>query len=114
MNWQAMLYKPLYDGIGVDAVLDLGSDGTVPLRVIDKTDGIEVALGGDVSVTTIKPACAIRVYELTSKDVPLADLKGHTITFNSNTWRIEGRLPKPGPNGEADGEVLLTLIAANV
>lgn len=111
MDWKATLLDPIYRAMGIPAVLVLAStDATYTgLTVIDKTTGIEVGSGGDLGISTIKPACAIRVEDLTSRSIDLIDLKGSQIAFNSKAWRIEHRVPRPLPSGESEGELLLIL-----
>lgn len=100
------LYDPIYELLptAYDAVLTLLRTGeTKALRVIDKTDGVEVSLGGDIDMRTTKPACAVRAAELVEKGIALADLKGSRIAFNDGAWEIDGRL-------EVKGEYYLTLL----
>lgn len=110
MDYQAVLYDPIYARLGVSATLTPLEPGlSVSLTVIDKTAGIAIDLG-DTSLQTVKPAAAVRMVELSENDLEPADVDGGTITFNGKTWTIKGFMPKPSPNGEADGEVLLFLI----
>lgn len=114
VDWTAH-YDTIYASLGVAATLEFGEStdpDTVSLTVIDKTAGVEVSIGGNVSMPTIKPACAVRAHELTDKSVALDDLKNGLITFNDETWRIEGKMFKPGPAGERHGEIYLLLIEA--
>jgi hypothetical protein len=113
MDFAALLYNPVYRALGVPAVLDMGTDGEANLTVIDKTAGVSLDFGGDVAVNTVKPACVVRTSDLAEQSVDVLALKGNTITFNGGTWRIEGRVMKPGPRGETEGEVYLILTSAN-
>jgi hypothetical protein len=108
VDWSAH-YDAIYTKLGVDALLYIFTDPT-DLRVIDKTSGVEISAGGDLSVITIEPACAVRAAELAERGVELTALKGSHITFNGGTWRIENRRPKPSPAGEGEGEMFLILI----
>jgi hypothetical protein len=111
MDWKATLLDPIYSALGVPAVLVLASTDAsyTGLTVIDKTTGIEVGGGGDLGISTIKPACAIRIADITANGIDLIDLKGSTIAFNGKAWRIEHRVPRPLPSGESEGELLLIL-----
>lgn len=107
---QAILYNPIYDVLGTDATLTMASGTTASVRVIDKTTG--VAVGNDIMAETIKPACRVRAAELASNNIARDDLQGSQITFNGNDWSVDASSPKPGPQGEADGEYELLLSAA--
>lgn len=107
VNWVGH-YDTLYAHLGVPATLVIGATSHA-LTVIDKTAGVEIAEGGDLSVTTIAPACAVRTAELAGKGVALTALKSNRITFNGATWRIENRQTRPSPAGEMVGEVYLIL-----
>lgn len=94
---------------GVDAVLDLGSNGTFDVVVIDETSGVSV--GQTVQVQTIVPACSIRMTELAENELTPRDLLGALITFNDSTWRSRDNRPKPNLGGEPSGELFLFLEA---
>lgn len=107
VNWVGH-YDTIYAHLGVDATLVIA--GTPhSLTVIDKTAGVQIAEGGDLSITTIEPACAVRTAELGTKGIDLTQLKGGSITFNGKAWRIENRQTRPSPHGEMIGEVYLIL-----
>lgn len=104
-------YSAIYNALGVDAVITIAeTNAQEDLRVIDKTAGVQIAEGGDLSVTTIVPACAVRVTELTAKGIDLGKLRGSRLTMNGAAWRVESRQMKPSPAGEMAGEVYLILI----
>ena len=110
MDYGALLYSPVYATLGVPAQLTLaeGEPGIL-VTAIDKTSGIEVAGGGAFDVLTIKPAAAIRVHELATLGVALADLDESTLSLNGQLWRVRSHMLKPSPRGEAEGEVFLIL-----
>ena len=111
IDWNAY-YNPFYTEIGVSATLTLAENNVAytGLTVIDKTQGIEVTVGGDVSMMTIKPACVVRTAELAANGIAFGKLGGSKIAFNNKTWRIENRLPRPSPAGEMSGELYLIVI----
>lgn len=115
MDYQALLYDPIYARLGVAGTIALDdSDGTTAaVKVIDKTAGVALNLG-DTAVDTVKPAARVRMVELAEHDLVPSDIDGGTLTFNSKTWTIKGFLLLPSPNGEADGEALLFLIEDTV
>lgn len=103
-------YDAIYARQGVTAELFIATD-PVSLTVIETTAGVEVSGGGrGLEVVTIKPACAVRMYELAANDVGVDDLYNKTIEFNGGTWRIENHMMKPAPTGRDEGEVYLILI----
>lgn len=106
--------SPIYAAIGVAARL-IDNDGTVfdDLSVIDETSGVEVDIGGDAAVNTIKPACFVRQVELSQRGISVSGLKGSQITFSGKTWAVENKLPRPSPSGEDTGELMLILVEAD-
>lgn len=109
MDYQALLFDPIYSIQGVPAALLL-ANGTLldSLTALDKTAGIDVG-GGDVQVQTIAPAAVLRVAELTARGVALDDLIKAKLLMNGNEWRVNSHRPKPSPKGQRDGEVYLIL-----
>lgn len=108
IDYQALLFDPIYGVLGVDSVLareDVSE--TAALVVIDKTAG--VVLGEDVSNQTIEPAAIVRNAELAERGVALNTLRDAVLTFNGQAWRVKSYRPKPTPKGEADGETYLIL-----
>jgi hypothetical protein len=67
LDYDALLLDPIYDALGVDAVLDLGTAGTVDLVVLDKTEGVLLeSPNNGLQLATSKPAACVRVSELTA------------------------------------------------
>ena len=106
MDYQALLYGPIYRTFGVGATLALDA-GAVALTVLDKTAGVTV--GQAVEVQTVLPAAIVRATELAAAGVARAGLDGRQLAFNGKTWRIASWHAEPSPNGEDDGEVYLFL-----
>jgi hypothetical protein len=104
MDYQAILYAPIYTTIGVPGVIN----GVEDFTVLDKTAGFEWKVGA-VEVQTITCGAVVRAKELASKGVALADLEGGTLDMSDSQWRIESYKLKPSPKGERDGEVVLIL-----
>lgn len=109
IDWQATLYGPVYSTLSVPAQLSIGDtdQSAVTLSAIDKTAGILV--GDQVGIQTIKPACDIRAKEFFATGLVRDDLSGASITFNGKTWDITHHEVRPGPEGEALGELRLFL-----
>ena len=108
MDYQGLLYDPVYLVLGVAAVLQMGPPlGDVALTAIDKTAGITIAHAVDVETTL--PAATVRAAELVAAGVDLVDCDGKTLTLNGKDWRIASLEPKPSPNGQDDGEIYFIL-----
>jgi len=109
IDYQATLYGPIYATLGVPATITPGSTAS-PATVValDKTAGMTV-FGGGVDVESIKPAAVVRVAELAAAGLTRADLVDASILINGSIWEIRSTQPRPSPNGERDGELLLIL-----
>lgn len=113
MSFKELLYDPSFAVFGVDAELTVSeTDGSHPIQVIDKTDGVAPPEGSfdGFAVLTLRPACFIRRADLDEIDVEVHELDGSIIEFNEKVWRIEQHLLRPTPFGELDGQVVLYLI----
>lgn len=108
IDHQAILYGPQYVIQGTDAVLTLPDSTVCPIRVLDKTVGVDIS-NGKSDVATIKPAAAVRVPELTALGVTMDRLPGSVIVFNGASWNVLSFRLRPSGNGEMDGEVYLVL-----
>lgn len=106
----------IYATIGVDCSIVKGSGGAAVtgFTVIDKTSGVAVNTGDQITVQSLIPACVIRVSELTIKSMTRADLIDCKPTFNGKTWRSRSNQPKPTPDGEDGGELYLFLTDENL
>lgn len=109
IDYQADLYDPIYDTIGVSAELTTSAGTAATVTVIDKTTGIAIA--DKALIETVSPVAMVRAVELTTADIAREQLKDGTITFNGASWRIKSTRPKPSPKGEADGEMMLILLS---
>lgn len=110
MDFQTLLFNPIYSVQGVSASLTLaGASSSIDgLTILDKTAGVDVG-DGDVNVQTILPAAVLRVVELTENGVSVDQLPKAIVEFNNSRWRVKSYRPKPTLKGERDGEVYLFL-----
>lgn len=109
IDFDTMMNDVIYDTqrLGVPAVLDFGSDGSVDVTVIDKSEGVMLeGQGGQSLFAAAKPAACIRVSELDANSIARESLKGATLAFKGKTWRIQSTEPKPSG---AKGELYLIL-----
>jgi hypothetical protein len=110
MDYTAILYDPLYASFGTDAVIRCLYSVAFPIRAIDCTSGIEVTEGSGIDVKTIRPAAIVRMRELTALGLGREDLEDAALELHDKLWRVKASMPKPGPQGEANGELYLFLI----
>lgn len=110
MDYAAILYDPLYASFGTDAVIRCLYSDAFSIRAIDCTSGIEVTEGSGIDVKTIRPAAIVRMRELIDLGLGREDLEDAALELNDKLWRVKASMPKPGPSGEANGELYLFLI----
>src|SRR5690242_8919715 len=114
MDYQALLYDPIYSTHGVPASVIL-ADGTTRfdgLTALDKTGGVDT--GEPVQTQTILPAALFRMKELSAAGINKDELPGGTLILNGFNWRIDSILPKPAPTGENEGELQLLISAQEI
>lgn len=109
--WNAsLLLDPQYAIHGTDATLipRVGPTQSVPVRVIDKTAGIETApFGSQLDMSSILPGATVRLAELMSLKVDPANLDDGQLLLHGKTWLIKTCRYRPTPDGS--GEVTLIL-----
>jgi len=110
MDYAAILYDPLYASFATDALIRCLYSDAFPIRAIDCTSGIEVTEGSGIDVKTVRPAAIVRMRELTDLGLGREDLEDAALELNDKLWRVKASMPKPGPSGEANGELYLFLI----
>ena len=110
INFGELLNGPVYSVFGGSCTLTPLSGSPVAVNVIDKSSGIEVGLDDMTGGVSMRPAAIILVSELARVGLARDALRRATLVMNGKTWRIESTLPRPAPNGEAAGELLLFLI----
>lgn len=111
MGWDSDLLQGVYETMAVPATITpvtSASAATVP--VIDYTHGIEIPGKVEFGVSTVKPVAFVRMTVLAAAGLTRADMRGAAIAFNSKTYRIESTEPRPLPDGESQGELMLILI----
>jgi hypothetical protein len=113
MDYQSLLYDPIYDVIGVEARL-VAAPGHPPVTVtvIDKTAGLPLVGDGGMEIETVRPAAMVRVAELIARGLCREAIDGGTVAFSCKCWKIESSRPAPSPKGERDGELMLILSEA--
>ena len=80
------------------------------VTVIERTTGVDAS--DEFELGTLRPGAFVRRRELDGAGIAPADLDGGMLTFGGRSWRIETHAPRPGPDGEASGEILMYLADA--
>jgi hypothetical protein len=109
IDYQAVLFNPVYDALSVPASLISSVGATASLSVIDKTAG--VALSDRMNVESIRPVVRVRTAELVRNGIDVTDLPNSEISFNGASWRIKAYRQMPAPTGEMTGETMLILLS---
>jgi len=91
IDFDALVFGPLYSTFGKPAALTIGS-AAYDLDVIDNTKGVTVDDGSAIGVQTIRPAVDVRRSELVALGIAVGDLIDGEITLNGTTWRIKSFL----------------------
>lgn len=110
MDYAALLFDPLYAAFGVPAMLTPNRPDAVPvgLIVVERTASTDTT--EEFELGTLRPGAFVRRRELDAAGTAPADLDGGTLAFGGRTWRIDAHAPRPGPEGEASGEILMHLV----
>ncbi len=109
MDYATILYDPIYATFGVEAVLTPNRPDAAPVAVtvIERTQAVDAS--DEFELDTLRPGAFVRRPELADLGVAPAELDGGTLAFGGRSWRIEAHAPRPGPDGEASGEILMHL-----
>jgi hypothetical protein len=105
VDFAALLYEPLYELLADELTFTSPRDASaVSIPAIDRTSGIEI-VDRKTSIGTIRPVAAVRVSDLAARRLEASDMEDVVVTLNGASWRVKTTQPKPGPSGEAAGEV---------
>ena len=112
MDYAALLYDPIYETFGVPAVLTANRPDAagVTVTVIERTTATDASEEFDLG--TVRPGAFVRRRELAVAGIAAGELDGGTLVFGGRSWLIEAHAPRPGPDGEASGEILMHLTEA--
>jgi hypothetical protein len=109
IDYSAILYNPVYNELGVSAMLTTTA-GVFEITVIDDTRP-NTNLSGTLVVSGVAPGAFARIPELTNKGVDRSDYNGSALAFNGRIWIINNHDLRGSPNGEDQGEVRFSLRA---
>lgn len=113
MDWNEILYDPVYAVLAVEATLTPTGGAAVIIDAVDKTAGFDVNLGG-VELPSIKPVAFVRMAELAAHNLTLEQIKDAALQLGANRWLIKATKQRPGPDGKGSGEAMLILLNENI
>ena len=108
IDFDALVFGPVYDTFGQPAVLTIGSS-SYDLVVIDNTRGVTVDEGTAIGVQTVHPAADVRRSALNNLGIVFADLIDGEIAFGRHDLADqelsrERRRTAPDPDEPASGQ----------
>ena len=112
MNYSVLLYAPIYQTFGVQAELTPSRPDAAPLAltIIERTKSADAS--EEFELGTLRPGAFVRRRELDQAGIAPAELDGGALVLGGRTWRIDTHASRPGPDGEASGEILMFLTDA--
>ena len=113
IDYSALLYDPVYAGIGVPATFTSGML-TTNLTVIDDTRPMQLPAGTGVEVRSVGPGAFVRIPELQANGIARDDWQDAVLAFNGRNWQVRSYELRGSPNGEDFGEVRFLLKEASV
>lgn len=108
LNFSKLLYRPVFDRLGVHAQLNLAS-GTFNIIALDKTIGVALPQAGGTVLETLTPIAELMVSDVLALGIGLSDFDDQTITLNGKTWHIISHRLNPSNSGITDGTIYLQL-----
>lgn len=119
ISFAALLYRPIFDRLGVSAKLTLVK-GVFDIVALDKTVGASVVQNGGITIETMKPQAELMMVDLTALGLTQSDLEDGTITMfppgadtsdtaNGKTWHVTSYKLNPSNSGIQDGTIYLQL-----
>lgn len=111
MDWAAVLYDPIYVGLGVPAVFVSAETGAdeIEITVIDDTKPKTASGAEHLEVRSVGPGCFVRIPELESNGISRDEYLNAVISFNGRTWTVRSYELRGSPVGEDEGEVRFSL-----
>ena len=113
IDYSALLYDPVYAGIGVPATFTAGAL-QVSLTVIDDTRPMQPPTPVGVEVRSMGPGAFARIPELQANGIARDNWQDAVLSFNGRTWTVRSYELRGSPNGEDFGEVRFLLKDASV
>lgn len=107
IDYQSLLYDPIYQTLGVAVTLTTVDDQEVSLTALNLTKPSSFN-GFGVDFQTFQPAVKIRMSELSGLSLQ-DDILGGELLMDGETWDIKSYERNASPNGNSDGELRLLL-----
>ena len=109
MDHATVLYDPIYATFGLPAMLTPNRPEATDtaVTVIERTTSVDAS--EEFELGTVRPGAFVQRRALDEAGLSPAELDGGTLAFGGRTWRIDAHSPRPGPDGEASGEILMHL-----
>jgi hypothetical protein len=106
VDWVAH-YDTIYAALGVPGTIEIAATNEVfDVTVMgNKLEGVQVS--EEPTVASIKPVVPVRMYELAALGINRESLTGAIVTFSGASFQVTATIPRPGPTGEAGGELYL-------
>ena len=107
MDYVTLLYEPIYEIFGASRELTPNRQGAagVAVTVIERTATTDAS--EEFELGTLRPGAFVRRRELDQAGIAPAHLDGGTLVYGGRSWMIGAHAPRPGPDGEASGEILM-------
>lgn len=108
MDWNDILYSPIYAMFATEALITPSGQSAVIISVVDKTAGFDVNLN-TVELPSLKPVVFAMMAELAAKGLTLDSVRDATLQLGLNRWLIKSVKQRPGPDGKGSGEAMFIL-----
>lgn len=107
IDYQSLLYDPIYQILGVAVTLTTVDDQEVSLTALNLTKPSSIS-GLGIDFQAFQPAVKIRMSELSGLSLQ-DDVLGGELELDGETWDIKSYERNASPNGNSDGELRLLL-----
>lgn len=109
VDYQALLYGPVYETFGQAATLLTVNGDEVSLMVCNKTAPSSF-VGHGIEFQAFRPTALVLMSQILAANLtPIDDIQGGELTMDGKTWSIKSFEYVPSPVGIDDGELRLIL-----
>ncbi len=93
LDFAGLIETPVYDTFGLPAILTVAGRAALSIDVLESTVEVEEAGASGIIIPTIKPACELRLTDLTAASLAREDLVKAEIVFGGVTYRVLSTAP---------------------
>ena len=93
LDFEGLLEDPVYDAFALAATLTVAGRAALSIDVLESTFAVEEAGAGGIVVGTLKPACDLRLADLTAASLAREDLVKAEISFGGLVYRVLATAP---------------------